>query len=152
MSLLLSHPPLRILIRTDLSQLRQINPTSDHPPTYHQADTKLIDTLCERLSIDKSRINHLITRIEDRGESERVDIVFDYGLTSFTIDPQVKAFNTSGSGLVVKELFNPQIRGIVNQQVKAYQSINLEHTREFPVRPDTRAATRRKRLAIRPVR
>ncbi|KAH8595110.1 hypothetical protein B0O99DRAFT_623225 [Bisporella sp. PMI_857] len=148
MSLLSPQPPLRILLRTDPSQLRKINPSFDLSPSFDQADTKLIDTFCERLSIDKTKISHLITRIKDGAKSEQVDIVFDYGVS--TIEPQVKAYTISGSSLAIKELFNPQIRGTVNWQVEAYKSINFQHNREFPIRPDTRAATRKKRLAMRP--
>jgi hypothetical protein len=172
MSLPSVSPPIRVLIRTRPAQLQKIHPSLD------QADTELIKKLCDKLSItDKTKISHLITRISDDktlddkklddkkldskkldskkldGQKlERVDIIFDYG-SAIECQPQVIAYDITveGPDLIVKHLFNPRIRKIVNETVKTFESINLENNRCFPNRPDIRAETRRQRRAVLPV-
>ena len=87
----------------------------------------------------------------DGEKLERVDIIFDYG--SPTIQPRVMAYSITvkGSDLTIKQLPNPNIRTFVNLTVKTFESINLEHNRCFPNRPDVRAKTRKLRRAILPV-
>jgi len=87
----------------------------------------------------------------DGEKLERVDIIFDYG--SPTIQPRVMAYSITvkGSDLTIKQLSNPNIRTFVNLTVKTFESINLEHNRCFPNRPDVRAKTRKLRRAILPV-
>ena len=141
-------PPVRVLIRTRPTHFQKIHPSFD------QADTELIERLCDKLSItDKTKISHLITRLSDEKKSERVDIIFDYGSPIVDCQPPVitYAVTVDGLDLIVKQLSNPQTRPIVNRTVEAYRSINLETCRSFPNRPDIRAETRRKRLAMLPV-
>ncbi len=165
--------PIRVLIRTRLAQLEKI----DH--SFDKADAELIRKLCDSLSIiDETKIIHLITRISDDKKVVnkkmvdkkvddkqvddkqvddkklgRVDIIFDYGLPTIKCQPRVMAYSITveGSDLNIKPLLNPNIRQSVNRTVDTYNEINLENSRCFPIRPDTRAETRRKRLAMLPV-
>lgn len=165
--------PIRILIRTRLAQLEKIDRSFD------KADTELIKKLCDSLSItDQTKIIHLITRISDDKKLdnkelddkkvdnkkvddkkvddkklERVDIIFDYGLPTIKCQPRVMAYSIAveGSDLTIKPLFNPNIRQFVNRTVDTYNEINFENNRCFPIRPDTRAETRRQRRAMLPV-
>jgi len=140
MSLPSIKPPVRVLIRTRPAQLQKIHPSLD------QADTELIERLCDKLFItDKMNTSHLITRLSDEKNSERVDIIFDYG--SPAVESLVMAYTikVDGPDLIAKQLNNPQIRQIANRTVEVYKSINLETGRSFPIRPDIRAETLRKR-------
>jgi hypothetical protein len=86
----------------------------------------------------------------DGKKLERVDIIFDYGLPTIKCQPRVMAYSIAveGSDLTIKPLFNPNIRQFVNRTVDTYNEINFENNRCFPIRPDTRAETRRQRLAM----
>jgi hypothetical protein len=140
-------PPVRVLIRTRPNHLQKIHCSFD------QADTILIEKLCVELSItDRSKINHLITKTSnEKNLKERVDIVFDYDVPTNGCQPQVVAYTVTvvGSDLTVKQFIHPQIQSTVNRTVEVFRSINLENGQSFPNRPDIRAETRRKRLALR---
>jgi hypothetical protein len=148
MSLPSVEPPIRVLIRTRPAQLQKVHPSID------QADTELIKRLCDKLSItDHTKISHLITRVSDDKKLERVDIIFDYGSPTIEWQPPVMAYSITveGPDLIVRQLFHPSIRQIVNHTVKTFESINLENGRCFPSRADTRAETQRQRRAVLPV-
>jgi hypothetical protein len=167
MGLLLINPPMRVLLRTRLTQLQKIDPSLD------KADTELITKLCDKLSItDKTKVRHLITRISDDrkvddkkiddkvddgkvddGKSERVDIIFDYGSPTIECQPRVMAYSITveGSDLAIKQLSNPNIRQFVNLTVMTFEEINLENHRCFPTRSDIRAETQRQRRAVLPI-
>jgi len=142
----LSRRPVRVLIRTRPAQLRKIHPSVD------QADAKLIEKLCVELSgsVDTTNIFHLITKISDRKRSERVDIVFDYGVPLDARQPQVKAFDVkvADSRLTITELFNPAIQPKVNETVEWWRAINLKHGINFPSRTDVRRKGRAPGVAL----
>lgn len=139
MSLRSINPPIQVLIRPRPAQLQKIHPSFD------QADTELIQKLCDKLSItDKTKISHLITRISDDNKLdgkklngkklddkklERVDIIFDYGSPAIECQSPVIAYDITveGPDLIVNQLSNPHIRKIVNLTVETFESINLEH-------------------------
>jgi hypothetical protein len=89
----------------------------------------------------------------DNRKVERVDIIFDYGLSTIKCQPRVMAYSIAveGSDLAIKPLSNPNIRQFVNRTVDTYNEINFENNRCFPIRPDIRAETRRQRRAMLPV-
>ena len=132
--------PVRILIRTRPAQLQEIHPLLD------QADTKLIEKLCMPLlgSSDAAEIRHLITKTSARNGSERVEIVFDYGVPANECQPQVAAFNVKvdGSNLTVTRLFNPTIKPEVNRRVELWRKMNLTYDISFPSRTDVRQKRR----------
>ena len=90
-------------------------------------------------------------KVDDK-KLERVNIISDYGLLTIKCQPRVMAYSIAveGSDLTIKPLFNPNIRQFVNRTVDAYNEINFENNRYFPIRPDTRAETRRQRRAVLP--
>ena len=126
--------PIRVLIRTRPAQLQKIHPSVD------DADTRLIEKLCVQLSgnTDTTEIRHLITKISDEKGSERVDIVFDYGVPTSECRPQVMAFKVKFNGLVliIEQLYNPQIEPKVNKTVEWWRAINLKHSISFPSQTD----------------
>jgi hypothetical protein len=123
----LSTRSVRVLVRTALGDLQQID------PLIEKADNTFITQLCTRLSssIDKAAIHLLITRQLE----QRVDIVFDHNLTR-TEHPDVLAFRVRicDSIWTIDELFNPSIKGRVNNTVKAWKEINVIHGLSFPSR------------------
>jgi len=68
--------PVRVLIRTRPAQLEKVH------TSIEQADTELIKRswVQQSNSADTTELCHLITRISDWKTSERVDIIFDYGV------------------------------------------------------------------------
>ncbi|KAF2817574.1 uncharacterized protein BDZ99DRAFT_19130 [Mytilinidion resinicola] len=128
--------PVRFLIRTRPVQLEKIHPSVD------KADTELLEQFWTQISgrTDTTEICHLITKISDRKGSDRVDIVFDYGVPLDADGPNVMAFDVkcSDSRLIVKRLASPAISPKVNETVKWWREINLEHNISFPSRTDVR--------------
>jgi hypothetical protein len=118
-------------------------------------DNKVDDNKVDDNKVDDNRVD--VEKVDgekvDGKKLERVDIIFDYGLPTIKCQPRVMAYSITveGSDLTIKPLFNPNIRQSVNRTVDTYNEINLENSRCFPIRPDTRAETRRKRLAMLPV-
>jgi hypothetical protein len=130
--------------------LEQIN------SNIEEADMELIKKFCLELSIkDRENISHLVTRLSDhkRKQEGLADIVLDYGISTVAAQPRVMAYKVKlvDSKLIVREISNPHIRGITNNTVEAYRSINKMHNGSFPRRPDVRAETRKRRLAMRPL-
>jgi small-conductance mechanosensitive channel len=108
----------------------------------------LIRKLCSDHSCgDSMEIRHLITKISTRKRSERVEIVFDYGLPIDEPQPEVKALmvTISDSILVIKELFNPLFRTFVNERVQIWRTQNDEWGLSFPSRTDVREGIHAKR-------
>ncbi|KAF2175222.1 hypothetical protein K469DRAFT_702918 [Zopfia rhizophila CBS 207.26] len=132
--------PIRVLIRTRPAYLQEIHPSFD------QADTALIEKLCASScdEIDASQIRHLITRIADEKRSERVDIIFDYGVPAEELDPEVLAFKVGvkNSRLTVTKLPHPDIKSKVNDTVHWWRGINVKNHITFPSRTDVRRRRR----------
>jgi hypothetical protein len=137
-------PPVRVLIRTRPVQLEKIK------RSLFEADSILIEKLCVELSIkDTTKIAHLITKIaDDKKQKERVDIIFDYGVSTDEGQPKVRAYhiNVNGSNLVIKDYFHPAIKPTVNMVVSLYRSQNSQEGLAFPSRTDVR----RRRLTVQP--
>jgi hypothetical protein len=108
----------------------------------HQADIQLIEQLCVQLfsNNDAAKIHQLITKISDQEGSERVEIVFDYGVPADERQPEVVAFNVKvdGSTLTVQQLFNPRITPEVNRRVEIWRTLNVKNGIGFPSRTDVR--------------
>ncbi|OCK74664.1 hypothetical protein K432DRAFT_386676, partial [Lepidopterella palustris CBS 459.81] len=132
--------PVRVLIRTRPTHLQKIHSSFD------QADTKLIEKLRVQLSgkTDTIEIRHLITRIADEKGSERVDIVFDYGVPADECQPEVVAFKVriDDSRLIITQLLHPRIKPRVNDTVDWWRGINLKNHITFPSRTDVRRKRR----------
>jgi hypothetical protein len=140
---------------------------------------ELIKKFCDSLSItDQTKIIYLITRISDdkkldnkeldnkridnkkvdnkkinNKKLEQVNIIFDYNLLTIKCQPRVIVYSIAvkGSDLIIKPLFNPNIKQFVYRTMDIYNKINFENNRYFLIRPDTRAETRRQRRAMLPV-
>jgi len=84
-------PPVRVLRRTRPDQLAKIHPSLD------QADTKLIEKVCEELQItDTTNVRCLITKIWDEKRWDRADIIFDYNVpTNGERKPEVIAYDVT---------------------------------------------------------
>jgi hypothetical protein len=144
MSLRPIKPPVRVLIRTRPAELQKIE------PSLYKADSILIVKLCAELSItDTTKVAHLITKIADEKERERVDIIFDYSVPADGVQPEVRAYciKVKGSNLIVKDYFHPIIKSNVNAVVGLFRLQNSEDGLTFPSRTDVR----RRRLGIRPL-
>jgi hypothetical protein len=104
----------------------------------------------DKKEIDEKDVDEKDIDEKDKKSLDRVDIVFDYGLPAIKCQPRVLAYSITveGSDLTIKPLLNPNIRHFVNLTVDAYNEINLENTRCFPIRPDTREETRRRRRGL----
>jgi len=138
-------PPTRILMRTRLAQLLKIH------PSVPQADAALVEKLCDRLCItDKAKVNHIITRVPDDRRRERIDIVFDYGVSAHEVEPQVRAYGVkvhrADLSIVCTPLSGLKIKPLVNRAVEAYREIHIRKRRTFPIRLDIRAKSKGKRL------
>jgi len=112
-------------------------------------DKKLDDEKLDGEKLDDEKLDD--QKVDDK-KLERVNIISDYGLLTIKCQPRVMAYSIAveGSDLTIKPLFNPNIRQFVNRTVDAYNEINFENNRYFPIRPDTRAETRRQRRAVLP--
>jgi hypothetical protein len=102
----------------------------------HQADIQLIEQLCVQLfsNNDAAKIHQLITKISDQEGSERVEIVFDYGVPADERQPEVVAFNVKVDG----STFNPRITPEVNRRVEIWRTLNVKNGIGFPSRTDVR--------------
>jgi hypothetical protein len=133
------NPPLRYLFRTRPDQLETIKSTLD------PADTILIEKVCLVLqSVNPKNMRRLITKVWIEKRQERVDIICDNGDFTNT-DPRVMAYNVTikDSNVTVEPLLYPQIRSIVNNEVKAWRELSIEHEIPFPGRTDLRVTQKR---------
>ena len=133
--------PVRVLIRTRPAQLEKVH------TSIEQADTELIKRFWvqQSNSADTTELCHLITRISDWKTSERVDIIFDYGVPTNERHPRVVAFDVKVSdSILASQLSHPLIQPKVNETVDRWGKDNLKYGLSFPSRSDVR----RKRRAL----
>lgn len=132
------NPPLRYLLRTRPDQLNMIHPSLD------PADTILIEKVCLVLRANSKNIRRLITKVWIERRQERVDIICDNGDFTNT-SPQVMAYEVmiKDSNVMVEPLLDPQIRSRVNNEVKAWRELSVEHGIPFPGRTDLRVTQKR---------
>jgi len=110
------------------------------------ADTLLIKNLYAELGItDITRIRRLITKTWNEKRLERVDIIYEYGVST-NDEPQVMAYEVTidGPNLSITPLYNPHIRSRVNKEVQTWRQLSAKYERiSFPGRTDLRESQRR---------
>src|SRR5579871_5164332 len=106
--------PVRVLLRAKSTDIKKID------TCIEEADKKLIEKLCVGLDLEKVR--HLLTKQSDKQSGgERVDIVFDYGVSTSAPDVVVFRVGVKDSTPSFKRLSSPVAKDEVNRIVGVHK-------------------------------
>jgi hypothetical protein len=132
------YDPVRVLLRAKPTDIEKID------TCIEVADRKLIETLCVGLDLEK--VQHLLTKQSDKKRGgERVDIVFDYRVTTVVPDVVVLKVQVKNSTPSFKLLNSPVAKDEVNRIIGVHEKVNTMYGLSFPRRIDVRKGTWKQR-------